>query len=81
MKLLSDAAFRLIEAEIAHLRASQLKDRERIDRLIEALGRKHEVNVSMPLAPRERVPLEPSSGYFDLKKPVITNTQTGGTKQ
>ena len=63
-----------LAAEVLWLRSQLEKDRERIDRLTEALAKKSELNLVMPQAPLPNfstghVEREKSSGWFDTKPP------------
>jgi len=90
VKLLSNSAWQVIEEVIADQRAQLAKDRERIDRLTEALARKEQVPLVMPQAtcvavyPFGGTPqiTERSSGWYDTVPPKApTEPKLGGTKQ
>lgn len=64
-----------LAAEVLWLRSQLEKDRERIDRLTEALAKKNDLNIVMPQAPLPvystgHIEKEKSSGWFDTKPPV-----------
>lgn len=91
MKLLSNSAWRVIEELIADQRMEAKRDRERIDRLTEALARKEQVPLMMPQATRVAVyPFgqagsphipEPSSGWYDTVPPKPLATQDRQNRQ
>lgn len=68
LKLIPNSVWKLLEAEMQAKREDLRKAHERIDRLTEALARKHEVSLAMPVAERP-APMEiiPASGWFDNK--------------
>jgi hypothetical protein len=80
MKILSDSSWRLIEDLIKYQREQLAKERERVDRLTEAVARKEQVPLVMPQAPSVAVypkgtqSLEKGSGYFDVRRPEPPKT-------
>lgn len=85
LKLVSKDIWNLTLDTIRELRADVRKERERNDRLVEALARKNDVPLFMPAAstPEQiKTVLEKSVGWFD-KKPVpdLEVKKPGGTKQ
>lgn len=79
MKLISTAVWKLIQDELETRREESRKDRERIDRLTEAICRKADIPAFMPPGDLpKQVPniLEKSQGWFD-KKPIPALGENG----
>lgn len=83
MKILSNAVWEVLQSELEFLRAEAKRDKERLDRLVEALSRKQNLPVVMPQAELPRFEpakvLEKSSGWFD-NKPLPKVTSPTGAK-
>lgn len=77
-----------LAAEVLWLRTQLEKDRERIDRLTEALAKKNDLNIVMPQAALPvyatgHIEKEKSSGWFDMKPPVspVSPKTSGGNSK
>ena len=82
MKILSNAAWKVISETLVWQREQLQKDREERNRLLEALGRKHDLPIVMPQADLATFPSEviESTGWFD-SKPVRPISTVGDKKQ
>lgn len=67
-----------IKDEITFLRASSRLDRERVDRLTEALAAKSGIELMMPVEPRPVVPVRPAPNPWKDPNPVSVNFAVQG---
>lgn len=83
MKILSNAVWEVLSAQLAEKDRLIQRAHERIDRLVEAVSRKQNIPIIMPQAELPKfqpaVTLERSPGYFDTKP--IPPIPPSGAKQ